>query len=65
MRCDEGGTLQDSEGNDIDHTWDVVDRSKDDGYGNPSVVQNCDTRKTARRIAKELNEGHFGTGDLS
>lgn len=54
VRCDEGGTLTDMNGNPIDHTWDVIDRQTVDGYG-PVTVQNCDTRSTARRIAAELN----------
>jgi len=56
MRCDEGGTLTDSDGKPVDHTWDVVDRATSDGYGHPLTVQNVDTRTTARRVARELND---------
>ncbi len=55
VRCDEGGTLFDMDGNPIDHTWDVIDRSDRDRDGHPKTVQNCDKRATARQIAAELN----------
>jgi hypothetical protein len=35
VRCDEGGTLADIDGNPIDHTWDVIDRVRTDGAGHP------------------------------
>ncbi len=55
MKCDEGGTLFRNDGTPIDHTWDVVDRTKmrDDGY--PESVSNHDTRKAAREEAVRLN----------
>lgn len=55
QRCDEGGTLFDTDGNAIDHTWDVIDRDTRDRDGYPRVVQNVCTRKAAREIAAELN----------
>lgn len=55
QRCDEGGTLFDNEGNQVDHTWDVVDRWTVDRDGHPKVVLNVDRRSTARDEARELN----------
>lgn len=50
-RSDEGGTLVDSDGKLVDHTWDVIDRET--GHS----VQNTDTRAAARQRARELNGG--------
>lgn len=50
QRSDEGGTLFRSDGTPVDHTWDVVDRTT--GHS----VQNTDTRKAARDVARERNE---------
>lgn len=54
-RCDEGGTLFDNEGNLIEHTWSVVDRSRRDEYGRAQEVSNHDTRKSARHEAANRN----------
>jgi hypothetical protein len=53
--CDEGGTLFDNDGNPIHHTWSVVDRHKIDGYGHPTHVSTCRSRRQAREEARELN----------
>lgn len=52
--CDEGGTLTDPDGNLIDHTWDVIDRSAVVD-GEPRTVSNHNTRAEARDEAKRLN----------
>ncbi len=54
-RCDEGGTLFDLDGNPIDHTWSVIDRSKTDGFGHYAEVSNHDRRSTARDEAARRN----------
>ncbi len=51
-RCDEGGTLFDSDNNPIDHTWDVIDRET--GFS----VDNLDSRRAARVSCAELNAKH-------
>jgi len=54
--CDEGGTLERSDGTPIDHTWDVVDRHAIDSDGHAVTVSNHDTRTQARGEARRLNQ---------
>jgi hypothetical protein len=52
--CDEGGTLFDSEGKPIHHTWSVVDRKHRDADGHPQIVHTALTRREARQVVDEM-----------
>lgn len=60
-RCDEGGTLFDSDGKPIDHTWDVVDRNRRRDDGTAETASNHSSRILARAEADQLNREHKKT----